>query len=331
MEFSDKQRQLLGLLADGDFHSGTVLAEQLKVSRAAVWKQLQSFIALGIEVNAIRGKGYRLESPLSLLDAGLINTHLSASLQRQGIDIAIFEQCDSTNRYLMADARQGVASGKVCLAEYQTAGKGRRGRQWVSPFGQNIILSILWRFELGTASIAGLSLAIGVAVIRALKNQGIDDVGLKWPNDLVWQARKLGGILIEVSGETGGPCAVVVGLGLNGFLPAKAAEDIQQAWVDLKHITGQSSLDRNRLTAELLNVLFPLLAEFEATPLSTYLHEWRQYDCMLGKTVTVLLHNQKVTGIVKGIDDDGLLLLQDTQGRVQAFSSGEISFNTALL
>ncbi|NOT84420.1 MAG: bifunctional biotin--[acetyl-CoA-carboxylase] ligase/biotin operon repressor BirA [Methylococcaceae bacterium] len=328
MDFSDKQRQLLRLLADGQFHSGSALAVQLGISRSAVWKHTQSFSALGLEVMAISGKGYRLEAPLSLLAVDALKAELTPFTQSKLGAVEIFEQCDSTNNYLMSEARQGRVASKVCLAEYQAAGKGRRGRQWVAPFGQNIMLSILWRFELGTSAIAGLSLAIGVAVIRALNKQGIAGVGLKWPNDIFWQDRKLGGILIEVVGETSGPCAVVVGLGLNGFLPAKAAGDINQAWVDLRQITGQTTLNRNHLSAALLNALIPVLAEFEHTALLDYLQEWRGYDCMLNKTVTVLLHNQTLSGMVKGINDQGLLLLQDPQDKLQAFASGEISFNT---
>lgn len=330
MAFSDKQKQLLHRLADGQFHSGSALAEWLGISRSAVWKHTQGFSEVGIEVIAITGKGYRLETPLSLLDAAVITAELNSASLNNIIDIEIFDRCDSTNNRLMAQARQGSASGKICIAEYQTAGKGRRGRQWVSAFGQNIMLSILWRFELGTSAIAGLSLAVGVAVFRVLKHQGIEGIGLKWPNDIFWQAKKLGGILIEVSGEAGGPCSVVVGLGLNGFLPAKAAVDINQAWVDLKQITGQQCLNRNRLTAALLNAIIPLLAEFEHTDLLTYLQEWRRYDCMLNKPVTVLLHNQHINGIVRGIDDDGLLLIETEPGTVQAFNSGEISFNSGL-
>jgi BirA family transcriptional regulator, biotin operon repressor / biotin---[acetyl-CoA-carboxylase] ligase len=327
MGFSDKQRQLLQVMADGQFHSGATLAVRLNLSRSAIWKHIQAFMALGIEVMAVSGKGYRLENPLNLLDINAIQAELTAAIQGKCLEIAVFDQCESTNNHLMAEARQGRVENKACLAEYQTAGKGRRGRHWVSPFGQNIMLSVLWRFESGTSAIAGLSLAIGVAVIRALKNQGIEDVGLKWPNDIFWQGKKLGGILIEVSGETNGPCAVVVGLGLNGYVPAKAAADINQEWVDLRQITGQTTLNRNRLVAALLNTLIPMLAEFEHTDLLPYLQEWRRYDCMLNQTVTVQLHNQALSGIVKGIDDDGLLLLQDGKGNLQAFSSAEISFN----
>lgn len=325
MALSLKSKQLLQRLADGQFHSGAAIAVDLNLSRSAIWKHIQGLVALGIEVDAVSGKGYRLETPLHLLDTAVIKDNLIPTIPAFVLEIV--EQCESTNNTLMAEVRQGLVAHKVCLAEYQTAGRGRRGRQWVAPFGQNIILSVLWRFESGTSAIAGLSLVIGVAVVRALSNRGITDIGLKWPNDLYWQDRKLGGILIEVIGETNGPCSVIVGLGLNGYLPPKVATDINQVWVDLKQIMG-SSPDRNVLTAALLNHIMPVLAEFEHTDLSSYLQEWRQYDCMLGKNVTVLLHNQLIHGIVKGINDEGLLLLQNAEGEVQAFASGEISFNT---
>lgn len=325
MVFSLKDKQLLQRLADGQFHSGAAIAVDLNLSRSAVWKHIQRFIALGIEVDAVSGKGYRLETPLNLLDATVIQANLISNIPPFTLEIV--EQCESTNNVLMADARQSLATHKVCLAEYQTAGKGRRGRQWIAPFGQNIILSVLWRFESGTAAIGGLSLAIGVVVVQALSHIGITGVGLKWPNDLYWQGRKLGGILIEVIGETNGPCSVVVGLGLNGYLPLQAAADVDQACVDLKQIMGYAP-NRNVVTAALLNSIVPLLAEFEHTELATYLKVWRQYDCMLGKNVTVMLHNQLIHGIVSGIDDEGLLLLQNANGEVQAFASGEISFNT---
>ncbi len=326
MVFSAIHRQFLQYLADGQFHSGSALAASANVSRSAVWKHIQGFAALGIEVIAVTGKGYRLEMPLSLLAVDAINAELAPDIQCQRLEIEIFEQCESTNSYLMAEARRGKVGHKICLAEYQSAGKGRRGRQWVSSFGQNIMLSVLWHYESGTTAIAGLSLAIGVAVVRALKNQGIAGAGLKWPNDIFWQGKKLGGILIEVAGEASGPCAVVVGLGLNGYLPIKVATEITQAWVDLKHISGLVP-NRNHFAAALLNEIIPVLAGFEQIDLSFYLQEWRHYDCMFDQAVTVLLHNQAISGIVKGIDDEGLLLLQVADGSLQAFTSGEISFN----
>jgi BirA family biotin operon repressor/biotin-[acetyl-CoA-carboxylase] ligase len=327
VSISDKQKKILSLLADGEFHSGTELADTLGISRSAIWKHLNGLAELGLQHSAVSGKGYRLDKALELLDAAKIKEAVSAQAGALISSFEIFDQIDSTNRYLVERSQHNGLSGSVCFAEYQTAGKGRRGRQWVSPYGSNIYLSILWRFQQGPAAISGLSLAIGVAVIRALKQHQIGDVGLKWPNDIYSQGKKLGGILVEVSGETGGPCSAVIGLGLNLFLPESQAEGITQAWTDLSKITGQSRLFRNRLAGTLLNHLLPVIAEFENTGIQAYLDEWRCYDCLSGKSATLFIGQQQFDGIVRGIDDSGMLLIERPDGAVQTFASGEVSFS----
>jgi BirA family biotin operon repressor/biotin-[acetyl-CoA-carboxylase] ligase len=171
-----------------------------------------------------------------------------------------------------------------------------------------------------------LSLAVGVAVVRALREQQLDNVGLKWPNDIVSQGKKLGGILIEVSGEAEGPCSAVIGVGLNLFLPESKAETITQAWTDITKITGQRPL-RNALAGGLLNHLLPVIAGFEGRGIGAYLDEWRCYDCLKGLPVTLFIAQHTVEGIVEGVNDDGLLLLKRTDGTVQVFASGEVSFS----
>ncbi len=327
MNISDKQKKILTLLADGEFHSGTELADALGISRSAVWKQLNGLAELGLSHSAVSGKGYRLDNALELLAAPQINAVVDA---QAGVLIASFEihdRIDSTNRYLVERGQNNAPSGAVCFAEYQTAGKGRRGRQWVSPYGCNIYLSILWRFQQGPAAISGLSLAIGVAVIRALKQHQVHDIGLKWPNDIYSQGKKLGGILVEVSGETDGPCSAVIGLGLNLFVPETKAQGISQAWTDLSKITGQSRLFRNKLAGILLNHLLPVIAEYENAGIKTYLDEWRGYDCLSGKPASLFIGQQQFDGVVRGIDDSGMLLIERPDGSVQAFASGEVSFN----
>ncbi|MDX8129211.1 bifunctional biotin--[acetyl-CoA-carboxylase] ligase/biotin operon repressor BirA [Methylomonas sp. OY6] len=324
---SPKLKQLLHVLADGQFHSGTELAGLLGVSRSAVWKHLSALSEFGIELLAVSGKGYRLQSPLQLLDEQQIYQHLEGHARSLLGELEIHDEIHSTNTYLLDRARLGAGIGSVCLAERQTAGKGRRGRYWVSPFGHNIYLSILWRFQGGPAAISGLSLAVGVAVIRALRGFGIVDVGLKWPNDIYWRQRKLAGILIEVSGESSGPCHAVIGLGLNVYLPAHEGQAIEQDWVDLHGILAESVHgQRNRLVGELLNQLLPVLAEYETRALAHYLDEWRGYDCMQGKQIDIFMHEQSFSGVVAGIDDQGLLLLELADGQIRAFASGEVSF-----
>lgn len=330
MLISDKQKKILSLLADGEFHSGTELAELLGVSRSAICKQLSGLAVLGLHHSAVSGKGYRLDKPLELLESSKINAVLNDQNKVLIPTLEIHDSLDSTNSYLMEHSRNNAESGFVCFAEHQTAGKGRRGRQWVSPYGSNIYVSMLWRFQQGgITSTAGLSLAIGVAVIRALKLYGINDVGLKWPNDIYSQGKKLGGILIEVSGEADGPCAAVIGLGLNLFLPEHQAQTITQAWTDLTQISGEIPVLRNQLAGTLLNEMLAVVNGFEMDGIKAYLDEWRSYDCLKGKAATLFIGQQQIEGIVEGIDDKGLILIKKPDGLVQAFASGEVSFSGA--
>lgn len=330
MHISDNQKKIISLLADGKFHSGTRLAEEIGISRSAICKQLKHLTELGLEFSAITGKGYRLESALELLSQTTLSQLLTNEANSLISELEIHDSINSTNSYLVEKSHQTNNSGIVCFAEYQTAGKGRRGREWVSPFGSNIYLSILWKFQQGPASISGLSLAVGVAVIRALNDCGIDDVGLKWPNDIFWKERKLAGILIEVSGETNGPCSAVIGLGLNFYLPKEQAKSITQDWVDLNQILSDNAVKiRNKLAASLLNFLMPTIANYESDGFASFIDEWRESDCMKDKAVQVYIGKQVVSGTVMGIDNNGLLLLEDESGKVKAFASGEVSFRKA--
>jgi BirA family biotin operon repressor/biotin-[acetyl-CoA-carboxylase] ligase len=322
----DNQKKILNLLADGEFHSGAELAEALGVTRSAVWKHLNGLDALGIRHAAVSGKGYRLSHPLELLDGDSILAALGPEKRALVSRLEIHDQIDSTNAYLSQLARQNAASGHVCLAERQFAGKGRRGRQWVSPYGSNILLSILWRFQQGPAAISALSLAVGVAVIRTMRRLGIDNAGLKWPNDIYSEGKKLGGILIEVAGENEGPCHAVTGLGLNLFLPEQEAAAIDQPWTDLSRIARGRTFGRNRLAGELIGQILPVLSGFERTGLAPYLDEWREYDCLRGEWASVFIGTQQFDGTLEGIDAQGFLLMRDAEDRQRAFASGEVSF-----
>ncbi len=328
MTFTSKKTALLNLLADGCFHSGTELSAALNISRAAIWKQINALAEFEIEIIAVSGKGYRLKRPLELLSASQIEQQLTAETQSLLSKLEIHASIHSTNTYLVEQAQTHSETGVVCLAEFQTSGRGRRGRKWVSPFGCNIYLSILWKFQNGFSSIAGLSLAIGIAVVRALQELGIEGIGLKWPNDIYWQDKKLGGILIEVSGEAEGDCQAVIGLGLNLYLNSKETETITQPWVDLEQIIGSSDYSRNQLVSLLLNHLLPLIAGFENRGLQAYLSEWRGYDCMQDKAVTIFMGQKQYHGIVAGIDDNGMLLLKNEAGEIKPFASGEVSFRS---
>ncbi len=328
MQFSTKKKLLLHILSDGEFHSGTELAQQLEISRSAIWKQINSLEEHGIDISAVNGKGYRLHVPIKLLDKALIINLLPTSIRQCISAFEIHDQIDSTNSYLSTlTHNEPESSGVVCLAEQQTAGRGRRGKQWVSPFGSNIYLSILWQFQEGPASLSGLSLAIGVAVIRALKIHHIENIGLKWPNDIYWRQKKIGGILVEVSGESNGPCSAVIGLGLNLYLPEQEATEIEQEWADIRQILGASNqVLRNQLLATLIEQLLSITAHYTQKSFTQYRDEWRQYDCMQGEQVSLFMGNRKIEGVVQGINDDGLLLLKTQDGQVQCFASGEVSF-----
>ncbi len=339
MQFSHKQKKLLHILSDGLFHSGSDLAEQLEISRSAVWKQINTLESFGIQIVAVSGKGYRLAHAIELLDKSKLLSSLSSACSSLITELVLHDQIDSTNGYLTAlTYAHPEKTGVVCLAEQQTAGRGRRGRQWVSPFGCNIYCSLLWRFSEGPASLSGLSLAIGVAVIEALKLHGIQEVGLKWPNDIYWRQKKLGGILVEVSGETDGPCSAVIGLGLNLFVDTEAATAIEQDWVDIEQIQkyyhqqqsgtakAQPTLSRQQLLATLLEKLIAVSHHYTQQSFAQYCDAWRQYDCMQGLQVSLFMGNNQIEGTVVGINDEGLLLLQTETGKVQSFASGEVSF-----
>ena len=331
MHFSDKQKHIIRLLADGQFHSGTDLADALGVSRSAICKQLKSLSELGLHHVAISGKGYRLAHALDLLDENQIASLLTEQSRYLLDRLEIHDSLHSTNTYLSEQTEANTALAWICLAEQQTAGKGRRGRQWVSPYGCNIYLSIRWCFQQGgMASTQGLSLAVGVAVMRALQQSGITQVGLKWPNDIYSVGKKLGGILIEVSGEADGPCTAVIGLGLNLYLPEIDAQNITQTWTDLSKIQGDTVIARNNLIAALINHLLPIINGYEIVGLNTYLAEWRYYDCLQGQAAVLYVGQQVIEGVVLGVDDKGLLLMQKADGLIQAFASGEVSFSPAV-
>jgi BirA family biotin operon repressor/biotin-[acetyl-CoA-carboxylase] ligase len=322
---SSRRREILHLLADGGLHSGAEVAARLGVSRAAVWKTLRRAAdELGLEIESQRGRGYRLRRPLELLDAARIRAGLSASAGARVSGIEVLEVVDSTNTRLMESAADGSACGAVCLAERQRAGRGRSGRGWVSPFGANIYLSMLWRYPLAPAELGGLSLACGVAAARALKSSGVAEIGLKWPNDLHWRRRKLGGLLLEVAGESQGPSHVVVGLGVNLRLSAAQARDIDQPWSDLTSVLGDAVPGRNALAARLIEGLVDALADYGHAGLAPFLQDWHAFDAYLGEPVEVVMAERRVAGIAAGVAGDGALLLDTAEGR-RRFHGGEVS------
>ena len=316
MTLTPIRQTLITLLSDGQFHSGEQLGEQLGISRAAVGKHMAALKELGLDLFSLTGKGYRLAVPMALYDQAQLQALAPMA------PVHCFPVIDSTNQYLLERVNQ-LQSGESCLAECQTAGRGRRGKPWVSPFGCQLILSMYWRLEQGMAAAIGLSLAVGVAVVQALESLGYPGVELKWPNDLYYQGRKLAGILVEMSGSAGASCNLVIGVGLNLAMPAREGERIDQAWSELRHIQPDL-VDRNLLAARMLGHLQQAMLTFEQQGLSHFVDDWNRLDHFAGRPVRLLMGEQEIRGIARGIDDRGALRLETSEG-IKFYLGGEIS------
>ncbi len=318
------EQKIVNYLADGQFHSGEVLAEKLGISRAMVWKCIQTIRhKQKLQIDSVKGRGYRLPTALELLDHETILKNLSPSV-RKIAHLHIYNSIDSTNSCLMNKASEGIPSGTCCIAEQQNAGRGRYGRTWISPYGKNIYLSLLWRYSLSPVEVSGLSLAAGVAILRVIRDLGIEDVGLKWPNDILWNEKKLAGLLLEVAGEGGGPCHVVIGVGINTFVDTDSAEKIDQPWIDLATIAGLSNVSRNQLAARTLEALIVCLESYHQQGLEAYQEDWKNFDLYYGKKVHLKGGDKEVVGIHQGIDKNGALLLR-MGNETCAFHAGEVS------
>ncbi|MDP5255835.1 MULTISPECIES: bifunctional biotin--[acetyl-CoA-carboxylase] ligase/biotin operon repressor BirA [unclassified Vibrio] len=306
---------ILQRIADGQFHSGEALGEDLGISRAAVAKHIKSLRAWGLDIYRVQGKGYCLEKPLQLLDSEKIVSRFGR--------VDVFAEIDSTNQYLMEQLTE-LEQGRVCLAEYQSAGRGRRGRKWVSPFGQNLYLSMYWNLSAGLGAAMGLSLAIGIATVEALEKLDIHGVKLKWPNDLYYQDKKLAGVLVELSGQTGGVADVVIGMGMNIAISEQDSQAITQPWSCIEEIVPGRRIDRNQLASALIESWHQTLVEYETSGLGAFLARWQRLDNYLGRPVRLIIGEQQHHGVMKGINEQGAVLLENDQG-TQAFFGGEIS------
>lgn len=313
------RNSLLYMLADGAFHSGTDLGERLGVSRAAVNKAVQQWVERGMDIHSVSGRGYRLGDPFVPLDEDAIR----ASLAARGIalPIEVLAETDSTSQHLWRAADRGPG---VCLAEAQSAGRGRRGRAWVTTPFRNILLSLRWSFDGGPVTLSGLSLAAGVAVVRALESFGLRDAGLKWPNDVLLDGRKLAGLLVDVRGETEGPALVVLGLGLNVQLAARDAAGIDQPWASL-HERLTPPVDRNRLAALLIAELVEAFRRYEREGFAPFRAEWERCHLYRDRAVSIQGAHEAVHGTALGVDEHGALQVRDARGEVRSFYSGDVS------
>jgi len=314
---------VLRLLSDGDFHSGEGMAQLLGVSRASVWNALRMVEQAGVTLHKVRGRGYRLADPPEWLDRAAIVAALGSNAAL--FHLELLDTVDSTNRLLVQRAAADAPHGTCVVAELQTHGRGRRGRLWHGALGGGLTFSLLWRFNQGAGFLSGLSLAVGVALMRALQATGLQDAALKWPNDVLHSYRKLAGILVEVQGDMHGPCAVVIGIGLNVRLPDAVKDRIDQAAVDLDSISGSMTPGRNVLLAQILTHLADVLQQFEREGFSALRAEWVTHHAYHDKMVRLALPGGvQEEGRVLGVGDDGSLLLQTPAG-ARRFSAGEIS------
>lgn len=315
---SERQQQLLQLLADGHFHAGPQIGEALGISRAAVSQQLKGLRELGVELHSVSGKGHRLALPLQLLDAQRLQQDLPEA------PVQVLAVIDSTNLFMMSQLDRWQ-KGECVLAECQTAGRGRRGRQWHSPFGSQLILSLFWRLEQGMASAMGLSLVVGIALVDALESQGLTGIKVKWPNDLYLDGRKLAGILVEMAATVGGACQMVVGMGMNLQLPLGEAQKIDQPWAELQTLVGEGRLDRHRLTCAVVQHLRQSLARFEQEGMAPFVARWNELDLYRDQPVRLISGERSWHGIARGIDEQGALVLENELGERQTLVGGEIS------
>lgn len=315
------ERDLLLRLIQGPV-SGDALARDAGLTRAAVWKRIEALREGGVRIDARAGRGYALAEPVELLDADRIRAQVQDPASSQLASLEVAWSLDSTNSELLrrTTPEQGAA---VLLAEQQTGGRGRRGRQWASPIATNLYLSLARQFSGGLARLGGLSLVVGVAAAEALRQAGYGTVGVKWPNDLLAQGRKLGGILVEGGGEHGGPVRAVIGIGVNVRMPAPAAGAIDQPWTDLATLGGGLP-SRNALAARLLDALLPALDRFDRDGLPPFLARYAALDVLAGRAVTVHGAQGDGHGIAEGIGEDGALRVR-MGGELHRVHAGDVS------
>jgi BirA family biotin operon repressor/biotin-[acetyl-CoA-carboxylase] ligase len=313
-------------LTDADFQSGEALASDLSVTRAAVWKAVEQLRELGVTLDASTHKGYRLGAGVSALSPERIWALLPAEVQARIEALLVEWTLESTNTKLLDALPPAAGAASVVLAEHQTGGRGRRGRGWVAPPGGAICFSLAWQYPELPTDLSALSLVTGLCVVNALDELGVCGVQLKWPNDLVTAHGKLGGILIEMRAEAGGPVHVVIGIGLNVLLDDAARAAVAATGNVAADIRAQGSAvpDRNTIVAAMIRRLVPTLAGYSSQGLKPHLAHWNSCDALFGRDVNVENAGETTRGIARGVDAHGALLVETPEG-VRRFISGEVS------
>lgn len=313
------------------FVSGAALAADFKLTRSAIWKAVNRLRELGTEIDAITHRGYRLVLPSSPLATAGVLARLASDSSARLREGQCLPETDSTNSALLKRAAPPPGQFDFLTAEFQSAGRGRRGRNWLAAPGGAICLSWSWCFEGHAAQLGALSLATGVAVLRALESLGLRGARLKWPNDLVTAQGKLGGILIEMRSEAAGPVQVVVGLGLNVALGEEARARIDQLGntaTDLVALAGSNPPAREALVAAILDHGVAALAQFAQAGLAPFLVEYRAADALTGRAVRIEGGHGISEGIARGIDDEGALQVEHAE-RIHRIIAGEVSVRGA--
>lgn len=316
-------RELVILLADGRVYTLDALAHLMGRTLPQIQACIASLPALGINVLQDEDR-VQLAAPVELLDANLIGRHLDSAVRQQFRHIHCEWVIDSTNQMALRGIAQERCHGHVYLAEKQTSGRGRRGRQWVSPFASQIAMSVVWQVPPNTPDISAISLLVGVAVCRALQGRGVEDVGLKWPNDVLAKGKKLGGILLEMQGDPQQQCHIVMGIGLNVALQDGSSKGIDQPWIDLLSLQPNRTISRNELVASVLQALYDVLVLFEKQGFAALKPAWEAFDVYRGAEVVIQRGEEYIFGTAAGVDDSGALCLETTKGR-QIFYGGEVS------
>ncbi|MEX6226624.1 bifunctional biotin--[acetyl-CoA-carboxylase] ligase/biotin operon repressor BirA [Providencia hangzhouensis] len=311
--------QLIDILADAQIHSGEQLGDKLGMTRAAINKHIKTLRSWGLNIETVTGKGYKLPHQINLLNRAVIKQQIS------DVNIIVEPVINSTNQYML-ERIPSLKSGDTCLAEYQSAGRGRRGRQWVSPFGCNLYLSMYWKLDQGPAAAIGLSLVVGIVIAETLNKISQEKVKVKWPNDLYMNDKKLAGILVELTGKTGDAAHIIIGIGINIGMNKNNIESsntITQEWSSLRDEV--EDIERNELSVNIIKALRKSLVIFENEGLKPFLDRWFKLDNFLNRDVKLLIGNDIITGVERGINEQGALLLQKNNGEIIPYIGGEIS------
>ncbi len=311
--------RIVDQLSHGEYVSGTALGQAVGVSRAAVWKHLNKLQGWGVPIEKSKGYGYRIQGGMELLSTQKIIDAMPKNTRDLLDRLLVLDTTDSTNHVVRTEIQKNAPPGFVCLSERQSGGRGRLGRTWVSPFGRNLYMSLSWHFEEGVIALEGLSLAVGVIVAGVIESFGVDNVALKWPNDILLDRKKVGGVLLEMMGDPIGPCQVIIGVGINLGM-AKGVE-IDQPWGDLNTYTQVS---RNQLAGQLLSNLLPMLDAYSDTGFKVHRAKWEAFDAYSGKPVVLITPRMKVRGIGRGVSANGAIQIE-VGGVLKAYSGGEIS------